>query len=159
MTRFAAVTESGAVISAARRDVWDALTDPELLATLTPLLRGINADGDVWVWQLTSISALGLTVSPCFTERMRFIDGERIEFRHQAPPGRPERAGANGWYQLADAPGGTRLAISLTLCIDLPLPKAAAPAVQRVMRTLMDRTGERFSSNLLAHLGARELAV
>ena len=46
MTRFTATTESEAIVPAARKDIWAALTDPDLLPRLTPLLRRIDADGD-----------------------------------------------------------------------------------------------------------------
>jgi hypothetical protein len=57
---------------------------------------------------------------------------------------------------LTDVDGGTRLVISLTLHVDLPLAKIAAPTVTKVMKTSMQRTGERFSTNLLRHLGVSE---
>jgi hypothetical protein len=40
----------------------------------------------------------------------------------------------------------------MTLEVDLPLPRAAAPAVGRVMRGVMQRMGDKFATNLLAHL-------
>ena len=58
-----------------------------------------------------------------------------------------------GSYQLAKVPGGTRLAAEMTMCVELPLPRLAAPAVQGVMRTTMAATRDRFSANLLRHLG------
>jgi carbon monoxide dehydrogenase subunit G len=159
VTNFEATIDSGATISASREEVWDALTDPQLLAELTPLLSRVEADGDTWTWYLTKISALGVSVCPSFTEQMRFIDHERIEYTHRAPAGVTERAGAEGRYELSDAGAGTQLAIRLSLCVDLPLPRAASRAVQSVMRSTMRRTGDRFSANLLAHLGARELTA
>ena len=90
---------------------------------------------------------------------MTFDDGRRIEYTHRAPAGTNERAGAEGWYELSDADGGTRLAISLTLCVELPLPRAARTPVEKVMLSTMRRTGDRFSKNLLDHLGARELSA
>jgi carbon monoxide dehydrogenase subunit G len=158
MTKFQATIESAATVGAGRDEIWNALTDPKLLAELTPLLRRVDADGDVWTWHMTKISALGVSISPAFTEKMSFDDGRRIEYTHQPPSGVKERAGAEGWYQLRDVDGGTHLAISLTLCVDLPLPRAAGGGVQRVMRSTMRRTGDRFSANLLRHLGAKELA-
>jgi carbon monoxide dehydrogenase subunit G len=159
MTRFQNTIADEATITASRDRVWQALTDPDVLARLTPLLREIRTDGNRWTWYLTSIAALGVSVAPCFTEQMSFVEGERIEYTHVPPAGVNERAGAEGWYQLSDADGGTHLKISLTLCVDLPLPKAASGAVQRVMRSMMNRTGDRFSKNLLDHLGARELST
>ena len=157
MSEFSATVKSGAVISADREAVWKALTDPALLPELTPLLRNITTDGDTWCWQMARIAALGVSVSPAFTEKMTFEDGHRIAYSHHPPPGKRERAGAEGVYELSDVEGGTHLDIELTLSVELPLPKAAAPAVQRVMRSTMDRTGDKFSANLLKHLGAKEL--
>jgi hypothetical protein len=36
--------------------------------------------------------------------------------------------------------------------VDLPLARAARPAVTGVMRSMMQRTGDRFATNLLHHL-------
>jgi carbon monoxide dehydrogenase subunit G len=157
VSTFQATVNSTADISANRDDVWKTLTDPVLLPKLTPLLRSISADGDTWRWSMVRIAALGVGISPTFTEKMTFIDGQRIEYTHAPPSGAKERAGAEGVYELSDIDGGTHLEIELTLHVELPLPRAAAPAVQRVMRGTMNRTGEKFSANLLAQLGAEEL--
>jgi carbon monoxide dehydrogenase subunit G len=157
MNRFSATTESQAVVAADRSAIWAALTDAELLPTLTPLLRKIDTDGDLWRWHLIRIAALGVSISPAFTERMRFEDERRIEFTHEPPPGVRERASAEGFYELTDVRGGTHLAISLTLCVELPLPRLAAPAVDKVMSVTMQQTGERFSANLLKYLGTTEV--
>lgn len=153
MTRFTATTESEAIVPADRMDIWRALTDPNLLPELTPMLRRIDADGDLWTWHMTRISALGVSISPSFTEQMTFTDGHRIEYTHTPPSGARERAGAEGCYDLSDVDGGTGLKISLTLEVDLPLPRSATPAVRRVMQTTMNRMGDKFSANLLHHLG------
>jgi hypothetical protein len=108
---------------------------------------------------MVCISALGVSIAPTFTEKMTFEEPHRIGYTHQPPAGSRERAGAEGVYELTDIDGGTHLAINLTLSVDLPLPKFAAPAVEGVMHSMMTRTGERFAHNLLAHLGARDLAV
>lgn len=157
MTCFEGTVESTADISAQRSEVWKALTDPVLLPKLTPLLSDIEVDGDKWRWHMMKIAALGVSVVPVFTETMTFEDQKRIEYVHTPADGKRERAGAEGIYELSDVDGGTRLSISLTLRIDLPLPKASARAVQRVMRGTMNRTGEKFSANLLQHLNAHEL--
>lgn len=156
VNRFDATTESEAIVAAPRSEIWKVLTDPVLLPKLTPLLRRIETDGDLWRWHMMQIRALGASISPAFTERMHFIDGERIDYEHRAPAGVVERSGADGWYVLVDVDGGTRLQISLTLHVDLPLPRSAKPAVRRVMQSTMKRTGDRFSANLLRHLGVDE---
>lgn len=153
MTVFRSTTESAAVVAAPRREIWQALTDPDLLPRLTPLLRSIRADGDTWRWEMTRISALGVSIEPSFTEAMRFTPESRIDYAHAPPAGSRERTGADGWYQLDEVDGGTHLQISLTLSVDLPLPRASGPAVRTVMRTMMERTGDRFARNLDRHLG------
>ena len=152
MNRFEATNHSEAVVAADREAIWAALTDPEVLPKLTPLLRSIETDGDVWRWQLARFTILGIGLAPCFTERMRFDPPNRIEYSHEPPEGHREPAGADGWYVLTEVDGGTRLEISLTMHVDLPLAKAARPAVTRVMRSMMQRTGDRFATNLLRHL-------
>lgn len=153
MTLFTATNESADVVAAARADIWAVLVDPVLLARLTPILRRIDTDGDLWRWQLARIAALGVSINPRFTERMRFDEGRRIEFVHEAPSGTAERTSADGWYELSDVDGDTRLTMSLTLHAELPLPKAAGPAVRRIMTATMQHTGDRFATNLCRHLG------
>jgi carbon monoxide dehydrogenase subunit G len=153
MTRFSATNESEAVVAADRDRIWAVITDPVLLPKLTPLLRGIDTDGDLWRWHLIRIAVLGVGISPVFTEKMVFDEGRRIDYSHQPPRGVTERTGADGWYELSDVDGGTHLAIGLTLHVDLPLSKVARPAVTQVMRSTIQRTGDRFSLNLLRHLG------
>jgi carbon monoxide dehydrogenase subunit G len=152
MNRFEATNHSEAFVRAGRDPIWAALTDPEVLPRLTPLLRNVETDGDLWRWELTRFTILGIGLAPSFTERMRFDAPDRIEYTHEPPRGRNEPAGADGWYVLSEAQGGTRLEISLTMHVDLPLARAARPAVTRVMRSMMQRTGDRFATNLLRHL-------
>ena len=153
MNRFSATTDSEAVVAADRKAIWAALTDPVVLPRLTPLLRRIETDGDLWRWEMNRIGVLGASITPCFTERMVFDAPERIEYTHAPPEGRRERTAAEGWYRLTEVDGGTHLRISLTLFVELPLAKAAGPAVRRVMESAMERTGDRFAVNLLRHLG------
>lgn len=153
MSRFSATSKDDAVVAAPRDEIWAALTDPELLPKLTPLLRSIEADGDLWRWEMVRISALGVTIEPSFTERMQFRPKTEIEYHHEPPPNTRERTGAEGWYRLTDVPHGTRLQIALTLHVDLPVPKASGLAVRGVMSAMMDRTGDRFAKNLRHHLG------
>lgn len=164
MTRFSATVTSQAVISAPRAEVWAALTDPALLAKLTPLLDHIDAEGDTWTWHMTEVKALGVGISPVFTEAMTFTEGDtesRIDFRHAAPAGTTERSGTEGNYVMTDAEvdgvTATKLDVELTLSVELPLPESAGRPVSRVMESTMNRTGDRFAENLLEHLGAREL--
>lgn len=155
MNQFSATTDSEAVVAADQKAIWEALTDPEVLPRLTPLLRHIETDGDLWRWELNRIGVLGASIRPCFTERMHFDAPQRIEYTHEPPAGRHERTAAEGWYHLTEVEGGTRLRISLTLSVELPLTRAVEPAVRRVMQSAMARTGDRFAVNLLRHLGVR----
>ena len=154
MARFSSTNHSAAVVAAERSQVWEVLSDPKLLAELTPLVRTIEADGDTWVWHLAGIHGLGMEVAPVFTESMVFTPMERITYSHAPPPGTRERAGAAGWYELADTPTGTHLEIQITIHVDLPLPRISAPAVERIMAESMTRAGDAFARNLLSHLGA-----
>lgn len=153
MTRFEATNRSSEVVEADRSEIWDALTDPDLLVHLTPLLRRIDTDGDQWVWHMFGIEAMGVEIAPSFTETMAFTPEQRIDFTHTPPNGRQERAGANGVYHLSDREDGTLLDISITIHVHLPLPGLSRGAVQRVMEQSMERTGDRFGRNLMQHLG------
>lgn len=154
MTAFSSRNQSTADVPASQEAIWAVLSDPDALARLTPLVRAITADGDLWCWQLSGISALGLSVEPAFTERMTFTDGTCIRFRPDPSFGDGQRAGATGTYELSErADGLTNLAIDITIEVDLPLPKLSANAVQRVMATTMARTGDRFARNLYEQLG------
>ncbi|MEO7059137.1 MAG: hypothetical protein ABI083_05430 [Lapillicoccus sp.] len=155
MHRFSATTTTTADVRAGRQAIWAALTDPQVLTTLTPLLHHIETDGDLWRWELTAIAILGVKVNPTFTERMHFTEEARIDYTHEPPAGTHEHAGADGWYTLHHSELGTRLGISLTLHVDLPLSRLTAPAVQQVMRSAMQVTGDRFGANLERHLGLR----
>jgi carbon monoxide dehydrogenase subunit G len=157
MTRFSAETRAEAVVAASRADIWAALTDPALVAELTPFVKSIREDGDHWLWQLSGIKVLGVGIAPAFTERMSYDEPTRIEFRHDPPAGTTERSAVEGWYSLEEVEAGTRLVTSLQITLDLPLPKASGRAVKATMNKVIDQMGERFSANLLAHLGADEV--
>lgn len=158
MTRFSADTRAEAVITAPRADVWAVLTDPALVAELTPFVRRITAEGDHWCWEMSGLSVLGVGVAPAFTERMSYDEPRRIDFRHDPPAGATERSAVEGWYELAEHAAGTRLTTSLEITLDLPLPKVSGRAVRAAMNTVIAQMGERFSRDLLAHLGAEEVA-
>jgi carbon monoxide dehydrogenase subunit G len=164
MARFSAVNSSEAVVAAPRQAIWRVLTDPVVLPRLTPLLRRIDVDphdAGLWRWHMAGLSVMGVGISPVFTERMTFTTdddggGVRIDYTHEPPAGRTETTAAEGAYQLTDMPGGTRLQIRLDLDVELPLPALSAPAVTHVMQATIRRMGERFSANLLRHLGVTE---
>ncbi|WP_170219363.1 SRPBCC family protein [Nocardioides litoris] len=154
MATFTSSTTAEAVVPVERARVWDVLTDPDLVARLTPFISSITTDGaDHWVWHMSGLQVLGRGFSATFTERMTLDEGKRIEFDHDPPRGAKERAGVHGWYDLADHDQGVLLAISLEICVDLPLPRVSGPAVRTAMRGVTAQMGDRFSKNLLDHLG------
>lgn len=149
---FSAKTTAEAVVPHEREAIWDVLVDPGLVAQMTPFVKRIDASGDYWRWSMTGLEVLGVGFAPSFTERMVLKDQERLEFHHEPPENEKERAGVNGWYDLSDAQGGTRLETSLEICVSLPLPRAASPAVRSTMKGVMATMGDRFSKNLLDYL-------
>lgn len=154
MATFSAKTTAQADVAAERAAIWKALVDPDLVARLTPFVKSIHADGDHWRWQLGGLDLLGRKLAPVFTERMVFEEQRRIEFHHEPAADTPEMAGVNGWYDLSEGPGGaTRLETSLEICLEAPLPKVSGPAVRGAMKGVMATMGNRFSKNLLDHLG------
>jgi len=162
MATFSAKTSADAVVPVERARIWEALVDPELVGRLTPFVKKITADGDHWLWDMSGLDLLGVRVAPQFTELMTFEDQTRIEFHHDPPDGKSERAGVNGWYQLgdsSDARGGTDLSTHLQICLSAPLPRLSSPAVTAAMKGVMATMGVRFSKNLLDHLGVRSKAV
>jgi carbon monoxide dehydrogenase subunit G len=152
MTAFTVHNRSTATVAAERMEIWDALTDPDLLPRLTPYLQEIEVDGDHWRWHLTRVPVLGAVVEPSFTERMSFQEPREIRFRHD-PRGRQEQAGVEGAYRLRDEDAGTDLRIDLAITVDLPFPKVAGPAVRTAMGGVVAYMGRRFGHNLVRHLG------
>lgn len=132
--------------------VWGVLTDPELLAQLTPLLRQIEVDGDVWTWKMARIPVLSEAISPTFSEVMSFREHEWIGFRHDSRR-TEERTGVEGSYDLRPHAEGSEVAIDLQIWVDLPLPRVAAIGVQTAMHGVIATMGQRFSANLRHHLG------
>lgn len=146
-------------LSAPRDEVWPVMEDPDLIAQLMPLVDRIEVRGEHWRWCLANVGALGVSVSPCFTVAMTIVEPERIEFRHDPPPGARERAGASGAYGLVPFDGGTVLDIDLEMSVELPLPRLSRGAVQQVMATTTRIAGDRFFANLCAHLGATQVPL
>lgn len=153
MTAFSASTTAEAVVPAERQRIWDVLIDPDLVAKMTPFVRSIKADGDYWIWSMSGLEVAGVGFAPVFTERMTLKNLERIEFVHEPPNGGQEKAGVHGWYDLSEADGGTLLKTSLEICADIRAPKFSGPAVRSTMKGVMATMGDRFSKNLLKHLG------
>lgn len=156
MNRFRTSTESQAVIPVSRERIWEVLVDPELLTRFTPFLAHIEVDGDHWHWEMSKLPVLGISVAPAFTERMTFDELRRIDYVHEPPPGTTEHTGVNGWYDMKDADGGTHLAISVGIEVELPLARLAAPAVQAAMKGVVLTMGHQFSANLRRHLGLED---
>lgn len=160
MTTFRSRNLSVATVPVEPERIWDVLTQPELVAELTPLVDRIERRGQLWTWTLAGISGLGLEVAPSFTVRMTFTPISRIDYRHEPPPGARERAGVNGTYQITRVgEASSKLKIDLTLSVDLPLPGVSRRAVEPVMATTMTRAGSGFARNLYRHLGLDETAV
>ena len=153
MAIFTARNVSASVVPVSAEQIWKHISDPASLTALTPLVRSIVVEGNLWRWQLAGIEALGVSVSPAFTERMEFIEPRLIRFNHQSRDGEHERAGTDGTYELTPQGDGTELKVDIALTIELPLPRLSARAVERVMKTSMQRTGKRFAVNLYHRLG------
>jgi carbon monoxide dehydrogenase subunit G len=153
MAIFTARNVSASIVPVIPEEIWKHISDPVSLTALTPLVRSIEVDGSLWRWHLAGIEALGVCVAPTFTERMEFIEPRLIRFNHQAPDGTHERAGADGTYELTPQGDGTELKVDISLTIELPLPRLSAVAVEKVMKTSMQRTGKRFAINLYHRLG------
>lgn len=155
MATFSTSNRSAATVTAEVHEVWTVLTDPDLVARLTPFLHSVTEHGEHWVWQLTRIPVLGTSFSFTFRERMDFDEPHRIDFAHDPAPGADESAGVVGWYALKPHTRGTHLETSMTITVDLPFPGVLRPAVTTAMKGVVGLMGQRFSHNLLAHLGAR----
>ncbi|MFT7473967.1 MAG: carbon monoxide dehydrogenase subunit G [Verrucomicrobiales bacterium] len=153
MTQFSARTISASTVPVPSDQIWEILTDPDSLAELTPLIRSIEASGSRWLWTLNGIEALGMRVEAAFTESMEFTDERQIVFTHDPPQGKKEHAAVEGIYDLTPAgPNSTDLRVDLTLSVELPLPRMARPAVERVILATMRATGRQFASNLYQRL-------
>ncbi len=154
MTRFSARTISASTVPVSSDRIWDILTNPSALAELTPLVRSIEASGEQWLWTLNGIEALGIKIEATFTETMRFVDGRKIVFEHDPPPGTQEYAAVDGVYDITPAGDeSTDLEVDLTLSVELPLPRLSRPAVDRVIKSTMRITGRQFATNLYERLG------
>jgi uncharacterized protein YndB with AHSA1/START domain len=158
LSTFTSATTAEAVVPVERERVWEALTQPDLVAAFTPFISRITVEGDDhWIWHMSGLQVLGKGFAATFTERMTLEEGKRIEFTHDPPAGAKERAGVHGWYELADAPSSdgssVLLKTSMEICVDLPLPRVSGGAVRTTMRGVIHQMGDRFSKNLLTHLG------
>lgn len=153
MATFSARDISASTVPVTADRIWAQISDPASLTALTPLVRSIVVEDGLWRWQLSGIEALGISVAPTFTERMEFVEPRLIRFSHERAPGERERAGADGTYELTQTGDETELKVDIALTVELPLPRLSAPAVERVMKATMQRTGKRFAVNLYHRLG------
>lgn len=155
MTRFSASKQSAATVPSSRREVWAALTDPQLLPRLTPYLQQIEVDGDTWTWHVVRIPVLGGSIGSTFVEQMSFEEEVRIGFRpHPDHPDQPTLV--RGEYHLEErGDDSTRVSIDIEVDTELPFPRIARPAVEAGMATVMAGMGQAFARNLLRHLGQR----
>jgi carbon monoxide dehydrogenase subunit G len=154
---FSARQHAEATVRASPQEIWDVLRDPALMARFTPFLKQITEDGEFWLWEMSGLEVAGLKIAPSFTERMRFDEPRRIDFSHEPPAGTREKAGAEGWYELTPTAEGTHLVTDLEITVDLPVPRAAGPVVRKAMERVIKEMGDRFSANLLQHLGTTEV--
>ena len=154
MATFTTANRSTATITADVDAVWDVLTDPDLIARLTPFLKSVEEEGMHWIWQMTKVPVLGKSFSFTFRERMDFDEPHRIDFTHDPAPGADEAAGVTGWYALDPRPAGTHLETSMQITVDLPFPGLVRPAVVTAMKGVITLMGQRFAHNLLGHLEA-----
>lgn len=158
MATFTTSNRSAATVTAGVDEVWDALTDPALLARLTPFLHAVRPEGaDHWVWEMTRVPVLGRSYSFTFRERMTFDEPRRIEFTHDPAPGSHETAGVEGWYALEPRGEHTHLETALTITVELPFPGVLRPAVTAAMKGVVALMGQRFGAHLLQHLHARSV--
>ncbi|GAA0973371.1 hypothetical protein ENKNEFLB_00074 [Nocardioides aquaticus] len=159
MSGFTATTTAEAIVLATREQIWEVLRDADEVARLTPFVTRIEDRGEHWIWSMTKLPVPKATLSPTFTEKMEFVELERIEFKHDAPEGSDENACVDGWYELEELeplegePAATMLRTSLSITLDLPLPKALGPAVKASMKTVINQMGDRFSAGMLETLG------
>jgi len=154
MAWFSSRNISLSTVPVALETLWPLITDAETLASLTPLIRSIEAEGDHWRWTLEGIEGLGLNVEAVFTERMEFVEKSQIVFSHDPPAGQRERAAVEGVYDFVGIDSdATELKVDLTLLVELPLPRLSRMAVEPVMHATMRATGQRFAANLYKHLG------
>ncbi len=152
MTRFTASNSSSATLKSSREEVWDALTDPELLPRLTPYLHRIDVDGDRWTWRVAKVPVLGKSIGTTFTEVMSFEEPHRIRFTHDQDR-TEETSSVEGTYLLEDAGSGCRVSIDIGVAVEMPFPRATRRAVEGAMAAVMAAMGRRFAHNLLKHLG------
>ncbi|MXG91426.1 SRPBCC family protein [Nocardioides flavescens] len=172
MASFTAGKHAEAVVRASQQEIWDVLRDPDLMARFTPFLQSITetrsgeGGGETvhWVWQMTGLDVPGIDLKPRFTEKMVFAEPDRIDFTHDPPTdagAKAEKASVEGWYELSPAddvePGATNLVIDLQITVDLPVPKVAGGVVRTAMARVVDQMGDRFSANLLKHLGTTQV--
>ncbi|MFT4264196.1 MAG: SRPBCC family protein [Nocardioides sp.] len=153
MTRFSASNQSAATIHAPRKEIWAALTDPELLPRLTPYLQRIEVAGDRWTWHLSKIPLMGASIGSTFTEVMTFEEPSLIRYEHD-PARSEEKTSVSGEYRLEEVPGGTHVSIRLSVEAELPFPRAMRRPVEGAMGVVMGGMGKVFGRNLLKHLGA-----
>lgn len=156
MATFTATKISEATVAHPRDLVWDVLTDPGAVARLTPMVRSVTAEGELWHWQLVKIPVLGQSIELGFTEAMTYDPKSRITFAHAPQSEGSERAGTDGHYDLSDAgKGSTHLRIDLKVTVDLPFPRLAKPAIQATMQGVLAAMGSGFARSIEKELRTR----
>ena len=154
MATFSTSNRSAATVTADVEAVWDVLTDPALVARLTPFLQRVRRGG----------RALGLAADEgarcsARASRSRSASGwtstpHRIDFTHDPAPGADEAAGVVGWYALALVRMGRTSRRRWRSPSTSPSPVSSGPPSITAMKGVVALMGQRFSHNLLSHLGA-----
>jgi hypothetical protein len=88
VTRFSAGTRAEAVVDASRDRVWAALTDPDVVAALTPFVRRIvpvgSGPAERWRWEMTGLSVLGVGIPPGYPSWGNLIE-EAVNYYTNLP--------------------------------------------------------------------------
>ena len=147
-----------AVIEAQRQAIWDALVDTGPGRPDDAVRAAASGpDDEHWSWQLSGLEVLR---DPDRPGVHRADDLHRPRAHPVRPPGaRPARPSApastagTSWPRSAD---GTRLRTTMEVVARTSrCPGSRRPAVTATMKRVMATMGDRFSRNLLDHLGVR----
>ena len=152
MTRFKTSRISEALVEGTVEQVWEMLTDPEVIARHTPFVRSISVQDDVWVWKLNGIPYPAGQLSPPMRQLMQFTPRTRIDFVPESPY---SEAGAAGRYDVEDRGSHTHLRIEVTVSVDLPLPTLVRGTVETAMAATLTLMGDRFDRGFERELATR----
>ena len=89
MTTFQASTTAQAVVPVERERIWQALTDPALVARFTPFIKEIKERDGHWIWTMSGLEVLGKGFTATFTEKMTLDEEPASSSATTRPPVRP----------------------------------------------------------------------